>query len=376
MHKKLRPAWAEVDLGAVERNFAQVKRTVGEGTGALVVVKAEAYGHGLLAVSRRLVERGVDYLGVACVDEAVAIRKELGEVRVPILILGPVLPDEIDAILKYDLTQSVTDESLAKALQEAGARKNAKVKTHIKVDTGMGRVGVWHEEAGDFIKWAKQQGALDVEGVFTHFSSAEEEDSTFTGEQINSFKKVLDKIDKSGITVRYAHAANSMGLVGFKDAHLNLIRPGLIIYGMHPRPDVADSLKLEPALTLKSRIVFLKEVPEGRHISYGRTHTTSRVTKIATLAIGYGDGYPRALSNKAHCLVGGVRVPVVGNICMDHTMIDVGDVENVKVGDEVVLIGSQGSEKITAEEIATLAGTIPYEITCRISPRVARIYKG
>ena len=239
----------------------------------------------------------------------------------------------------------------------------------------MGRIGVWHTQAADFIKRINQQSNLELEGIYTHFSSADEENSKFTHDQLGFFEAVVKKIESFGIKDIYTHAANSMGIIGFERAHLNLVRPGLMIYGLHPRVDLMKGLNLKPALSLKTKIVFIKEAEAGRSISYGRTYKTASNTKIATLPIGYGDGYPRTLSNKGYCLIRGKKAPVVGIVCMDHTMVDVGHIPGVKLGDEAVLIGTQENLTITAEEVAALANTIPYEIVTRIAPRVERVYK-
>ena len=237
----------------------------------------------------------------------------------------------------------------------------------------MGRIGVWHEEALGFVKTVAAQEDIIVEGIYTHFSSAARDDF-FTQYQIDSFNNLIERLEKNGISVRYRHAANSIATVDLKAARLNLVRPGIIIYGTYPKPGFDKLIKLKAALTLKTRIVFLKDTPEGRSVSYGRTYITQRRTRIATLPIGYADGYGRILSNKAEVLVKGKRAPVVGKVTMDQTMIDVGNIRGVKVGDEVVLIGKQGFDEIRTEKLARLAGTIAYEIFCSISNRVPRVY--
>ncbi|MEF9438511.1 MAG: alanine racemase, partial [Candidatus Mariimomonas ferrooxydans] len=238
-----------------------------------------------------------------------------------------------------------------------------------------GRIGVWHTEALEFIIRALRHRCLDVEGVYTHFSSAGR-DKFFTQYQIDSFKQLLKALDEEGIRIPYRHAANSIGVIGFAKSHLNLVRPGLIVYGMYPKKSFRTKIALKPALSLRSKIVYLKDTPPGRSISYGRTYITQKHTKIATIPIGYGDGYGRILSNKAEVLVRGVRAPVVGKVTMDQTMVDVGHVKNVKIGDDVILIGRQKSDRITAEELARFCSTIPYEIVCSIGARVPRLYKG
>jgi len=367
-----RPTWAEVDLSAIKYNFNQIKKCVSPGVKVMSVVKANAYGHGIVEVSRSLSAAGVDYLGVATMDEAVKLRQN--NIKKPILVLGSTLPHEIEGALKYGITLTVCNDELLRELNKAAERKKKKASVHLKVDTGMGRIGVWHDEALHFIKWILGHKGLFLEGIYTHFSSAGR-DEFFTNYQMDSFEKLLGQFDREGVDIPLRHAANSIATIDVKRSHLNMVRPGIIIYGMYPKRNFAKFFKLKPALSLKTKIVYLKEVPQGRSISYGRTYITERDTKIATLPIGYADGYERILSNKAFVLVNGQRAKVVGKVTMDQVMIDVGHVKNVKLGDEVVLIGKQGRDQITTEELARLSGTIPYEIACSIGSRVPRIYK-
>ena len=263
---------------------------------------------------------------------------------------------------------------LARAINKVAPKLNRKARVHIKVDTGMGRIGVWHEEAFDFVREVTNLKNIFVEGLYTHFSIAGR-DKFFTNYQIDSFTSLLKDLKLLDIEIPYRHAANSIAAVNLKKSHLNLVRPGIVMYGMYPKRSFVRKLRLAPSLSLKTRIVFLKKTPAGRSISYGRTYITQRPTIIATLPIGYADGYGRILSNRAKVLVRGQRAPVVGKVTMDQTMIDVGHIEGVSLGDEVVLIGRQGDGEIRCEELARLAGTIPYEIVCSISGRVPRIYR-
>jgi alanine racemase len=336
------------------------------------VVKAHAYGHGIKEVSRKLVSCGVDYLGVATTDEALALRDYLGP-GVSILVLGSIFKEEVNDILRHNIVQTIADAAIASALSHAAKRFKRPARAHIKVDTGMGRIGVWHQDAIDFIKWVKSLGGIEMEGIWTHLSSADE-DEAFTNEQIYIFRELVRDLEAAGIHIPLRHVANSMAVIGFNDSHLSLVRPGLVLYGLYPRSDLKEKVDFIPVMTIKTRIVFLKEVPAGRHISYGKRFTTTGSTKIATLPVGYGDGYPRALSNKASVLIRGQRAPVVGTVCMDQIMVDAGHIPGVSVGDEVVLLGRQGNKEVSAEELAELAGTIPYEIVCSIAPRVPRVY--
>ncbi|MDP2912869.1 MAG: alanine racemase [Candidatus Omnitrophota bacterium] len=368
---RYRPTWAEVDLKAIEYNYKQVRRVVGKLTKVMAVVKANAYGHGTVEVSGVLERLGVDYLGVATTDEAVRLR-DYG-VRAPILILGSVLPSEVSSAIEKGITLTLCSDDLLDAIRRETAA-GLRAKVHIKIDTGMGRIGIWHEEALNFIKNLAQDNFIEIEGIYTHFSSAGRDDF-FTNYQIEAFEKLLAQLDGFDIRIPLAHAANSIATVNFKRSRLNLVRPGLIIYGMYPKHTFPKLIKLKPALSLKTRVVYIKDTPPGRSISYGRTHITEIDTKIATLPIGYADGYARNLSNKAEVLVRGRRARVVGRVTMDQTMIDVGHIKGVEIGDEVVLIGRQGRDEIRAEKLARLAGTIAYETVSLISNRVPRVYK-
>ena len=370
--ERYRPTWSEIDLNAIGHNYKQVRRTVGKNINIMAVVKANAYGHGTVEVSTVLEKMGVNYLGVATTDEAVRLR-EYG-IKTPILVLGSVLPDEVKILIEKNITLTLCSAELLTAIKKETFACDAKAKVHIKIDTGMGRIGIWHEEALNFIKNLAQEKSIVVEGIYTHFSSAGRDDF-FTNYQIEAFEKLIEQLESFDIKIPLRHAANSIATVDFKRSYLNLVRPGLIIYGMYPKYTFPKLIKLKPALSLKTKIVYIKDTPPGRSISYGRTHVTGKSTKIATIPIGYADGYALGLSNKAEVLVHGKRVRVIGRITMDQTMIDVGHIKNVKVGDEVVLIGKQGREEIRMEKIARLAGTIAYEFACGISNRVPRVYK-
>jgi alanine racemase len=371
--ERYRPTWAEVDLKAIEYNYGQVRRLIGKNISIMVVVKANAYGHGTVEVSQVLERLGVNYLGVATTDEAVRLRDH--EIKTPILILGSVLPDEVGVAVEKDITLTLASRELLEAINRESEARKKKTKVHIDVDTGMGRIGVWHEEALNFIKnvWHEYKNII-VEGVYTHFSSAGRDDF-FTGYQIESFEKLLEQLEGFDVRIPLRHSANSIATVDIKHSRLNLVRPGLIIYGLYPKYTFPKLIKLKPALSLKTKIAYIKDAPAGRSISYGRTYITDKPTRIATLPVGYADGYARGLSNRAEVLVRGRRASVVGRVTMDQTMIDVGHIKGARVGDEVVLLGKQGREVIRAEKLARLAGTIAYEFVCSISNRVPRIYK-
>jgi len=377
-----RPSWAEIDLRNLDYNFRLVKKIVGPKIKILVPVKAHGYGHGLIPVSKRLEKLGVDYLGVASIDEGIVLRN--AGVTKPILILGSILPGDIEPILRYRLTQAISTMDVAEKLNQAARSENALALVHIKVDTGMHRMGVYYEEAYNFIKYIAGMDNIRIEGIFTHFPCAEE-DTDFTKKQIEIFGSLIKRLEEAGINIPLRHAANSLGVIDYPLSHFNLVRPGLMVYGLYPKQGIDSisvklnnkkvNVKLRPLLTLKTKIVHINTVSAGKGVSYGYAYITSRQTRIATLAMGYGDGYPRCLSNKAYCLIGGRRAKIVGNICMDQMMADITGIKNVAVGQEAVLIGRQDKESVTAEELAQLAGTIPYEIVCDLGTRLSWVYK-
>ena len=367
-----RPTFAEIDLGAIRHNLEIVSHIVKGDTKILGVVKADAYGHGIKEVSKAIVDY-VDYFGVASLDEA-AILRRIG-IQKPILVIGAILPEEIEGVLKFNVIQTVSDLDIPKRLSKLAQSMNKKVKVHVKIDTGMGRLGFWHEEAIGFIKKIARLKNIIIDGIFTHFPNAEA-DKVFTYNQIKNFKRLIEKLWDNDIYIPIKHTANSIALIDFKDSHMNMVRPGLMMYGIYPKESLMKNILLRPALTLKTKITYLKSMPKGRSISYGMTYMTRKLTKIATIPVGYGDGYSRHFSNKAQVLVNGTRCSIVGRVCMDMCMVEVGHIENVKVGDDVILIGSQGDEIIRAEGLARLINTIPYEVLCNIGHRVPRIYKG
>ncbi|MCX5698012.1 MAG: alanine racemase [Candidatus Omnitrophica bacterium] len=367
-HIGYRPTWAEIDLGNLAHNFKQIKRSLSSETKIMVCVKADAYGHGLIPVVKKLVELGVDYFGVASIDEGILLRNE--KVGVPILILGMVLKGDIAPLFKYNLFPTVCTKELALALNNKALKDKKRLPVHIKVDTGMGRIGVLPYDALHFVKMVHGLKGLTIEGLFTHFAFADM-DKEFTLRQLEQFSRLSQELSKEGIGIPILHAANSMAVADYKGSHFNMVRPGLIVYGLKPAKEM--KLKLKPVLSLKTRIVYLKRMPALHGISYGRTYITNRETTVITLPIGYGDGYPRNLSNIAPVIIRGKLFKVSGRVCMDQTMVDVGDLP-VKIGDEVVLIGRQGSSSISAEELAALSGTISYEIVCGLGSRVPRVY--
>ena len=371
-HKNIgyRPTWAEVNLRHLAYNFHQVKKRLSAQTKIMATVKADAYGHGLIPVARRLVQEGVDFLGVASIDEGIRLRK--AAVEAPVLILGLALPEDIGPIFEYRLTPTVCGLDLATALDRRAKRRGLPVKVHLKVDTGMGRIGVLHQDAEELAIKISRLKFIRIEGIFTHFAFADL-NQEFTHRQIGLFDTLVRKLAKSGINIPLAHAANSLGVLDYRNGHFNMVRPGLVIYGLHPQQNL--KIRLRPVLSLKTRVVFIKRLPPGYGVSYGHAYVTREDTQIVTLPIGYGDGYPRSLSNQAPVLIHGKRFKVAGRVCMDQMMVDAGDLP-AKVGDEVVLIGAQGKNKSTVEELSGLCATIPYEIVCGLGSRIPRVFIG
>lgn len=360
--------YAEIELEAIKHNIAEIKKIISPKTKFMAVVKANAYGHGAVAVSRAAVESGVDYLSVANVREALELR-EAG-MLMPILILTESPTSVMDEIVQHRLTQTVYSYAEAKALSDEAVKRNKKAAVHIKVDTGMGRVGVNPSEAVALYHKIASLPNLIIEGIFTHFAKAEEHGDSYTDQQFEKFKNIITRLDEIPIK----HAANSAATLFHPQTHLDMVRVGLMMYGIYPSGGTHRSICLRPALSFKTRVAYIKRVTQNMPLSYGGTHVTSHETTIVTLPVGYADGYSRKLSNKAKVLIKGKRYPVVGTISMDMTLVDVGDAK-VEVGDEVVLIGSQGVETISADEVARLSDTISYEIICSIGKRVPRIYK-
>ncbi len=366
-----RPTIAQIDLDALAFNFRQLQKRVPKGVRILAVVKADAYGHGALPISRKLEKLGVEYLGVAIAEEGAELRK--GGVKAPILVLGGIFEEDIEKFLRFNLTPVVFHKEALKSISKMAQRGKKKVRVHIKVDTGMGRLGVPLSLWPNFLKEIPHFPKVEVEGILSHFSMSEED---YTKHQWDQFLGAVRCAEELGIRCKYLHMASSAMLTTSSHYSGNLVRPGIMLYGAYPSPVLKNLIHLKPVMTLKTRIHFLKSVPSGFRISYGGTFVTRRESLIATLPIGYADGYSRTLSNRGEVLVRGKRAPVVGKVCMDFIMADVTDIPKVLLGDEVVLIGSQGKEIITAEEIADRINTIPYEVFCTIGKRVPRIYKG
>lgn len=364
-----RPTVAYIDLNALEHNLGEVRRLSG-GRGVLGVVKADAYGHGAVEVARRLEDLRVFMLGVALVEEGSELRA--AGIRSPILVLGGVFEDQAAELIEHDLSVALYTHGLAEALSREAVKAGRMLPVHVKVDTGMGRVGVQPYDAARFVRQMNSLPGLKVMGLMTHLADAAGEDKSFAEFQMEQFRSVIDVLDEEDIEVPFLHAAGSAAVIEFEPALFNLTRPGIMLYGCYPAEHMKPLLTLKPVMSVKTKVMHLKHMEKGRPISYGRTFYTKRPSLIATLPIGYADGLSRGLSNKGHILIGGRRCPIVGTVCMDLTMVDVTVVPDVKIGDEAVFIGTQGNETITAEEVAGLLGTISYEVLCGISKRVRR----
>jgi alanine racemase len=368
-----RPTYAEIDLSAIAENVRTIRKMVGRGVRIMPAVKADGYGHGSVKVSRIALDAGADVLGVASVEEALELRN--GGIQAPILILGCSTPDCGAEIVEHDISATICDLSSACDLSAEAQKQGKKARVHVKVDTGMGHIGVPAEKTVEMVSAMNGLPMLDIEGIFTHFPSSDEPDRTFTEGQIKQFKGILSDLDTTGTTPPFAHAANSAAVLDYPSAYFDMVRPGLAIYGWRPSADVSRSVDLKPALTFRTRVIFLKELPQGKTISYGRTFTTSRVTKVATVPVGYADGYDRGLSNRGEVAVNGHRAPVIGRVCMDQTLIDVTDIPGVAVGDDVVLLGG-GYDYLSVERVAEMLGTVPHDIITSIGKRVPRVYVG
>ncbi|GAB4256591.1 alanine racemase [Deferrisoma sp.] len=369
-----RPTEARIDLGAVVHNVRALGALTPAGTAFMAVVKADAYGHGAVPVARAARDAGASWFGVALLEEALELRGAgLSE---PVLVLGAVPASAAPAAVGAGVRLALFDPDLARALDAAARGRGRPARVHLKIDTGMGRVGVRPEDLPAFLDLLGTLPGVEVEGVFTHFATADETDLSFARNQLERFHRCLELLSHRGVRPRIRHAANTAGILALPESHLDLVRAGIGLYGIYPSDEVVRSADLRPVLRWTTRIAHLKDVPPGTPLSYGRTHVTPGPRRIATLPVGYGDGYPRLLSNRGAVLVRGRRAPVVGRVCMDMILVDVTEVPGAEPGDEVVLLGRQGEEEIPADELARLTGTIPYEITCNVGKRVPRRLEG
>lgn len=367
------PTSATIDLAALAHNVTQLSRFLSPGCTIMAVVKANAYGHGSGEVSRALVRQGIARLAVVSIEEGIALRQ--AGITVPIVVLGPLFPNQINDLFAHRLTPVISDRAVIPALAKHAATFQTPYPVHIKIETGMGRLGLAADESIDLLAAGTLPSCLHLEGLMTHFADADGETSDQTRRQLALFTRVLTTLSAHGIQAPLVHAANSGGAVRVPDAQFSLVRPGIMLYGYHTLPRTVPTPDLKPVLTLKTCVAQLRTIPVGGTVSYNATFVAKRVTRVAVLPIGYADGYNRHLSNRGEVLVHGRRAKVIGLVCMDMVMVDVTDIPGVAVADEVIAIGRQGQDEITAADLAEWTGTIPYEILCAIGPRVPRLYR-
>jgi alanine racemase len=367
--------WSEIDLGAIAHNMRELRRITARGSRIMAVVKANGYGHGSVEVARCALDNGAELLGVARIGEAVKLRK--AGFDAPVLIFGYTPQSLYKKILKYNLTQTVYSLKAAESLSSYASRHKSKIRVHIKIDTGMGRLGMLPDSKSalrDVESIARLTG-LAVEGIFTHFSMADSSDKSYSNRQYEVFMSFIGNLKKMGIDFDIKHAANSAGIIDMPETHLDMVRAGIAMYGLYPSEEInKKKVTLIPAMAVKSRIIHLKNVSAGFKVSYGATYETKKPTVIATVPVGYADGYSRLLSSRGFMLVRGERAPITGRVCMDLTMLDVGCISGVNQDDEVVIIGKQNNSEISADEIAALTGTINYEVVSSLTDRVKRVY--
>ena len=380
--------WVEIDLRALRDNLKQIiklaernkfclptrprpRETSKNGGMVMAVIKADAYGHGMDKIALLLDKEGVGFFGVSDIKEGIALRNT--GINKPVLLFESTLEPQVKQIIDHQLMPTVGTLDFAKALNQYAKRKKKRIDIHVKVDTGMGRLGVWHEEAFEFIKKVSAYGHLRIMGIFTHFPAADT-DRSFTKEQLKLLYGLVTRLDRIGLIIPFVHATNSMGLAGYQTHVVNLARPGLMLYGLYPHKSLQKKIQLKPVLNIQSRVIFLKKIKKGQSISYGRTFFTKKDIRVAIIPIGYNDGYFRALSNRASVLIGGHRCPVIGCVTMDQVIVDVSCVKMIRLGDPVTVLGPQKKENISADELAKYAGTINYEIVCSLGNRLPRIY--
>ena len=364
--------WAEINLDAIAHNMRAIRDITNKSAKIMAVVKADAYGHGFLEVTKTLLENGADYLAVALVEEALQLRKN--NIDVPILVLGGVSYEAVGEMIENDIMPSVFSYEFAKIISDAAVKMGKTAKIHIKIDTGMSRIGFFaeNEDTINEIEKIYNLPSIQIDGIFSHFACSDEKDTSYTHKQFDLFMKVCSELEKRNINIPIKHICNSAGIMMYPEMHLDMVRPGIILYGLYPSDDVDKSkLDLIPAMSVKADVTHVKNTPAERGVSYGKTYITDKTTKIATVPVGYADGYSRLLSGKAEMYVNGENAKVIGRICMDQCMIDVTNVKNINIGDEVTIFGA---DTITADDVANWIGTINYEIICMIGKRVPRIY--
>jgi alanine racemase len=366
-------SWAEIDLGAIRNNVAGIKRLISSKTRLMSVVKANAYGHGMLEVARICLEEGATYLGVASPGEAMTLREN--DIRAQILVLGYV-PENCAALMVVNrIDTAVFDLDTALALSQAASDTDKEARVHLKIETGMGRIGFKPDAASlELIQEIALLPGILIQGIFSHLATADCADKTYAWQQAKIFNEFVAKVEAAGISIPLKHLANSAAIMEMPELYFDMVRAGIITYGLYPSDEVDKSaLELVPAMRLRSRISFVKTIPAGYSVSYGRTYICQQETKVATVPIGYGDGYHRLLSNRGWASIRGQKVPLIGTVCMDQCMFDVSGIDEVRTGDDVILFG-RPEDGVTADDLAALMGTINYEIVCAPTSRISRIY--
>lgn len=366
------PVWAVIDLDAIAHNVGTIKAYVGDRVELMAVVKANAYGHGAVPVARVALQSGAGWLAVSRVGEGVALRR--AGILAPILVMGYTPAADAARAVAYDLRLAVTSMALAEALSSAASQMHKTIPIHIKIDSGMGRWGLLPEQVRDFVHALRGVPRLKLEGAFTHFAVADLADKRYTRQQFAIYSEVLEALAADGIQIPVRHVANSAAALDLPEMHLDAVRIGIALYGLRPSAEVEPAVPLRPALTLKSRVGRVQTLPAGSSISYGRTFVTRGPTPVALIPTGYGDGYLRLNSNRGAVLVRGQRAPIRGRVCMDQLVVEIDGIEGVQVDDEVVLIGRQGDQVLSAEEVARWGETINYEVVTQLMPRVPRVY--
>ena len=374
--REFQRVYAQVDLDIITENLVNIKGNTSPHTKLLAVIKTDGYGHGSVPIARCLEKFDFVYgYAVATVEEAFILRK--AGISLPILILGYTFPYSYEELILEDIRPAVFRSDMLKELSEAARKAGKAAKVHIKVDTGMGRIGIAPDDAGiDFVKEAIKTPGIEIEGIFTHFARADETDKTSALKQFEKFSAFIERIEKElGLVIPVKHCSNSAGIVEMPQANMDVVRPGIILYGLRPSDEVSQEIiSLRPALSLYSHVVYVKDIYPGQSVSYGGTFTAQHKMRIATIPVGYGDGYPRMLSGKGYVLIRGKKATILGRVCMDQFMVDVTDIEGVKEGDLVTLIGKDGEETITAELLGELSGRFNYELVCDLGRRIPRVY--
>lgn len=379
LQEKLEPyqrVWAEVDLDAIWENMVHMKENIAENTKILAVIKADGYGHGGVPIAKMLEQLDFMFGYAAATYEEAHVLREAG-VKKPILILGYTFPYCYEELIREEIRPAVYRRDTVEELAAAAAKVGKKAKVHIKVDTGMGRIGITPDEEGlEFVRFLIEHPELEVEGIFTHFAKSDEADKTSANHQLELFQNFIDKIQTElGITIPVKHCSNSAAILEMPQANMDMVRAGITTYGLYPSEEVSkDIVPLRAAMSLYSHIVYCKMIHAGQSVSYGGLFTAQKDTRVATIPVGYGDGYPRSLSGRGYVLIHGKRAPILGRVCMDQFMVDISEIPEAMDGDKVTLLGMDGTERITAEELGELSGRFNYEFVCDLGKRIPRVY--